>query len=208
MTCKGGELATNDWDGASIVAGSLRGYKLLRFAESLFPSYSSPDPYQMELQSPIVMTSVNRPPGLTTWDDQWKTALCIGRQVPGLFPGLFPPPLQHLIPNPYCSCGIYACHTLSDLHQYAISTFLIDSSLITACVEATGRVLVSEKGFRAEKARIVGLAPGFFTGSYYQFIHGVSRLDWIPNVKLLHQTSQLEEEFPPAPVDELLKESA
>lgn len=62
-------------------------------------------------------------------------------------------------PNLDCTCGFYAFYDSSaeDIHNN--STDWPDQMLVRGVIAAYGKVLVGTKGIRAEKARIVAVAP-------------------------------------------------
>lgn len=58
---------------------------------------------------------------------------------------------DHEAPHPDCSCGIYA-------HYLPLESYHSWSDKIYGVIEASGRILMGTKGFRAENAKIVALA--------------------------------------------------
>lgn len=64
-----------------------------------------------------------------------------------------------------CGCGFWA--------YWKLGAHTWNASLpVHGIVEGTGRVLIGEKGFRCQRARIVALTPGFLVDPVY---HGVDR---------------------------------
>lgn len=65
-------------------------------------------------------------------------------------------------PNSYCTCGFYASYE-SEAYKYQVSKFpgcyslTARSPVIHGCMKATGRVVLGEKGFRAEIGEIEAL---------------------------------------------------
>jgi hypothetical protein len=59
------------------------------------------------------------------------------------------PPDSHRAPEPGCDCGIYAWYAPDDTRMMHARVFGV--------VEASGLVLMGERGFRAEKARVVAV---------------------------------------------------
>lgn len=59
----------------------------------------------------------------------------------------------HAAPNANCSCGFYAYYGADQTESHVGN--------VTGIIEASGRVIVGSKGFKAEKARVVALIePG------------------------------------------------
>ena len=66
----------------------------------------------------------------------------------------------HAVTDPSCTCGFYAYTDVSSLSKNSLLTRPSDSlrSSIFGIIKAWGSVSVGPKGFRAEKAKIVGLS--------------------------------------------------
>lgn len=64
-----------------------------------------------------------------------------------------------VIPKPSCTCGFYAYHDLDALAENAYD------ATFTGVVRVHGRIVVGEKGLRAEKAEIVALVPGNYAAA-------------------------------------------
>ena len=128
--CGGGDV------GRSLVPGSLRGYRTWRPARR-----SVPIPAGM-----LPITSVSRrrilwSPGLT--------ARCTPPD-PGRNPsGELAPVDDHEAPHPGCDCGIYAWYAPDDTRIMHAAVFGV--------VEATGLVLLGDRGFRAQQARVIAV---------------------------------------------------
>lgn|SRR5882757_401768 len=58
---------------------------------------------------------------------------------------------DHEAPDPDCSCGIYA-------HYLPLESYHAWSDRVFGVIEASGRILMGTKGYRAEKAKIVALS--------------------------------------------------
>jgi hypothetical protein len=134
--CGGGEV------GRSLVPGSLRGYRTWR-------------PAGRRVHVPagtLPLTSVTRrrvvwPPTLV--------ARCApspsGRKAPpDPDPGVEPGEDGHHAPQPGCDCGIYAWYAPDDTRILHARVF--------GAVEASGLVLMGDRGFRAERVRIKAVA--------------------------------------------------
>lgn len=88
--------------------------------------------------------SANQP---HVWRPGWNTAVCHS-------------PYGHHSPVPArnCGCGIYAFSGVRGRRRW---TDKDARHTILGIIEASGRVLIGERGFRAEKARIVALWDGW-----------------------------------------------
>lgn len=62
------------------------------------------------------------------------------------------------IPSPNCSCGIYARYFPQDLDDLLHSTIYNGPSVI-GVIAASGNIELGSRGFRAEKAKILGVVP-------------------------------------------------
>lgn len=107
---------------------------------------------------------------------------------------------DHSAPNIDCKCGIYA--------YYRPSAIAIGGpQAIVGVVEATGRVLMGERGFRAEHARILAIAP---TTELSEWTWTTASMELIaakyPDVAVLPSLTALVAEFPPDDVTELVGE--
>lgn len=60
-------------------------------------------------------------------------------------------PQPHSVPRQGCGCGVWAYYDPEEMGN---------QGFIFGAIEVTGRVLLGEKGVRAEKAKILALAPG------------------------------------------------
>lgn len=125
------------------------------------------------------------------WNEGWTEAVC------GLSPSYRHGPR---VPNSGCACGLHACHTPQTLREY-MEDPPFAFPVIQGCVEATGQIIVGPDGFRAQRMRIVALAldsdltQRIFPGPAYSSIPQYGSM------------AELEHDFPPIPVDTLLKEA-
>jgi hypothetical protein len=128
--CGGGDA------GRPLVPGSLRGYRTWQLAGRS----DAPD-------GMLPLTSVTRPH--VVWSPTLR-AHCVPPD-PGC-PGRGPstPPTDHRAPQPGCSCGIYGWYDPDD-------TGMLDARVF-GTFEASGLILMGERGFRAERARITAVA--------------------------------------------------
>lgn len=95
------------------------------------------------------------------------------------------------VPEEGCDCGFYACHTLSRL--YLLYPHL---GLPSGVIEAQGRVIVGEDGFRAQRARIIALC--------HRDEHVAEFLQNSYRVPVFRQRQDMAEAFPPTSIDNLL----
>lgn len=85
----------------------------------------------------------------TEWESKNIIADCVGNQSVWWTSGD-----QHSdVPLATCTCGIYGWYE----PENALS---LHTGAVVGVVEFSGRILMGSVGFRAEKARIVGIAPG------------------------------------------------
>jgi DNA-binding CsgD family transcriptional regulator len=84
------------------------------------------------------------------WEDAgpgWVVASCTGIQ-------------GHAAPANQCSCGVYAVASIPELLRHAVPFERGDGvGALMGRVELAGKVIEHERGYRAERARIVGLVP-------------------------------------------------
>ena len=122
-------------DGRPLVAGSLRGYRTWRLQRRGSPACGDSLP----------LTSVTR---RVVWGP--TLTACCTPEVMGS-PGQGPATLDgdHVAPAAGCQCGIYGWYDPTDTGMLRAGVFGV--------VEASGLVLMGERGFRAERARIVAV---------------------------------------------------
>ena len=75
-------------------------------------------------------------------------------------------PSQHRVPDERCSCGFYAMKELNAQLLYAAGIAVQDAQntgteevFVLGRVELAGKVIEHERGYRAERARIIDLIP-------------------------------------------------
>lgn len=142
----------DDWDTA---AGTVRGYRWWRVSIPLAwmgypPPWDSVD-LQGEWRKIVV--------GLTgarghSWGSGLNTASCPE-------PLHRPPEHGHNIP---CGCGFWGYWrpgvTAASIVGYPFTGCSYTKLTVTGCIEASGRVIIGERGFRSQHARITALAIG------------------------------------------------
>ncbi|MFP3899778.1 MAG: hypothetical protein ACLFXM_02905 [Acidimicrobiia bacterium] len=128
--CGGGDA------GRALVPGVLRGYRTWRLRRSR----ASADAESLPLTS-VTRRHIVWPPVLR--------ARCEPGDVG--FPAPWAPPIagDHPAPQTGCNCGIYAWYSPADTGMISARVF--------GAVEASGLVLMGERGFRAEQARITAV---------------------------------------------------
>lgn len=102
-----------------------------------------------------------------------------------------------------CTCGFYGKHQPFDLYEYNSLMQMFhrrlppDYVIVRGSIQASGRIIVGTKGFRAEKACIEALSGD----ELYNFAR-MTRLPWFPSME------ELVAAFPPDNVSELLVDKA
>lgn len=127
-TCGGGD------PGRTLVAGSLRGYRTWRL----------PRPGWRRRDGGLPLASVTR---RVVWAPT-LTAQCTPKGAPPRDP--WPAEGDHRAPVAGCRCGIYGWYDPADSGMVSARVFGV--------IEASGLVLMGERGFRAERARVVAVA--------------------------------------------------
>jgi hypothetical protein len=122
-------------DGRPLVAGSLRGYRTWRLQRR--GSSASGDP--------LPLTSVTR---RVVWGPT-LTACCTPDVTASSGQGPAIPVGDHRAPAVGCRCGIYGWYDPTDTGILRAGVFGV--------IEASGLILMGERGFRAERARIVAV---------------------------------------------------
>lgn len=117
--------------GRPLVAGSLRGYRTWRLRGRRSPA----GPGEL-----LPLTSVTRR------DVVWTRRLAARCAREGDDPA---PGGDHAAPESGCTCGIYGWYSPTDS--------AIVHARVFGCIEATGRVVMGEQGFRAERATITAV---------------------------------------------------
>jgi hypothetical protein len=128
--CGGGDV------GRPLVPGSLRGYRTWQLAGP----HETPD-------GMLPLTSVTRPH--VVWSPT-LSARCVPLDDGCPSPGQSTPPADHSAPQPGCNCGIYGWYGPDD-------TGMLDAPVF-GTFQASGLVLMGERGFRAERAQITAVA--------------------------------------------------
>jgi hypothetical protein len=124
----------------TLVPGSLRGYRTWHLLGRR-AAEERPD-------STLPLTSVTRP-GI-----RWPRTLaarCVPAIVTPLGPGSSPatPELDHPAPQTGCVCGIYAWYD-------PVDTYMLNARIF-GVVEASGLVVMGERGLRAERATVAAV---------------------------------------------------
>lgn len=87
------------------------------------------------------------------------------------------------VPDPNCTCGIYAKYDPTDLGEYVGHTGIN----VFGCIECSGTIQHGTDGLRAEKARVVALVP--LDTLDYKVVPGT---DYYKNgIRSVHQAAQL-----------------
>jgi hypothetical protein len=123
--------------GRPLVPGSLRGYRTWQPAHR----------HERAPDGVLPLTSLTRPH--VVWSPT-LTARCVPRDTGCPSPGPSTPPADHAAPQPGCNCGIYGWYGPDD-------TGMLDARVFGA-IQASGLILMGERGFRAERARITAVA--------------------------------------------------
>ena len=122
-------------DGRPLVPGSLRGYRTWRlWRRRTPPGHDS-----------LPLTSVTRP---VVWGPT-LTASCASESTADPGPPPATPDGDHAAPAAGCRCGIYGWYHPADTGMLHARVFGV--------IEASGLVVMGERGFRAERARIVAV---------------------------------------------------
>lgn len=113
----------------------------------------------------------------------------------------------HPAPTGGCTCGFYGTYNLSHLmsapginwmgYRYSFET---PRAKLVAVVEAHGKVVLAESGFRAEKMNIIALAP--MSGKLPSRLH-----ELMPEVELFDNAAKMYKKYPPQGVKELVPEA-
>jgi hypothetical protein len=128
-TCGGGD------SGRTLVAGSLRGYRTWRLQRRRAPLCDGSLP----------LTSVTR---RVVWTPT-LTACCTPKGTANQGPGSSTLEGDHQAPTVGCRCGIYGWYDPADTGMVSARVFGV--------IEASGLVLMGERGFRAERTRVVAV---------------------------------------------------
>jgi hypothetical protein len=122
-------------DGRPLVAGSLRGYRTWRLQRR----------GTSECGDSLPLTSVTR---RVVWGPS-LTATCSPEVMANPGHGPITVPGDHAAPAAGCRCGIYGWYDPTDTGMLRAGVFGV--------VEASGLVVMGDRGFRAERARIVAV---------------------------------------------------
>lgn len=164
-----------------LVPGALRGYRTWR-------------PYGDRSGVPLTLRACNFE---VTWTPGVNEAEChagagglrLGRGWPEV-----PRPNQHPAPRKGCSCGFYAVHESQHVDYRGI---------VFGSIKAYGSVILGEKGFRAGKAEIEGLAPEavWIANDHWDILKQLGDQYQVP---VFPTIGLLLDAFPPIPVEHLL----
>lgn len=168
----------NPYDGEEVdlVPGTLRGYRAWRVLNGQLRAIS---------QS-------------TIWTDEGLVARCFAN---GYCAQMCERCMEmHKAPVRECTCGIYAMYGLVDVVAAYGSNVVV-----TGVIEASGKILLGTKGFRAEKARIVA---AYLHPSLLDLDMGI-RWSWreensatFPSVRWFNDMTDMAMEFPPSDLTE------
>jgi hypothetical protein len=114
------------------------------------------DPFEGRWQ-PTAMTGAT---GRFQWQPGMNEAVCNSNSN-------HKPPLDADEHGNACGCGFWAYWDISALATGGAMSLNLSSYVpITGVIEGSGRVLIGERGFRSQRARIVALAPAFSVQAY------------------------------------------
>ncbi|MGH9289767.1 MAG: hypothetical protein ACRD0V_15985 [Acidimicrobiales bacterium] len=122
--------------GRPLVPGSLRGYR----------TWQPVSRHERVSDGLLPLTSVTRPH--VVWGPM-LCARCVPLDAGGPSPGPSTPQVDHRAPQPGCNCGIYGWYGPDD-------TGMLDARVFGA-IQASGLILMGERGFRAERARLIAV---------------------------------------------------
>jgi hypothetical protein len=128
--CGGGDL------GRPLVPGSLRGYR----------TWEPDRRHGQATDGMLPLTSVTRPQ--VVWSPALR-ARCVPREVACPTSGPPTPLAVHRAPQPGCNCGIYGWYGPDD-------TGMLDARIF-GTIQASGLILMGERGFRAERASVTAV---------------------------------------------------
>lgn len=107
-------------------------------------------------------------------------------------------------PEPTCRCGFYAHYDPHGSFYDHTSASFANGAPVKGVCQVSGRVLMGEKGVRAERIEILGIAPGevrFLPSS----IREMAKISERYQVPAFESVAEMVESFPPDDVSELLK---
>lgn len=119
-----------------MVPGTLRGYRTWRPARR----------FERVPTGMLPITSVTRRDILWTAS---MMAACEPNDLPTAALKGRAPSVDHMAPEAQCKCGIYACYTPDDT--------ALPAGRVFGAIEASGLVLLCDRGFRAERARVAAV---------------------------------------------------
>lgn len=63
------------------------------------------------------------------------------------------------VPNEHCDCGFYGFFDPTGPNKSNLDLDIVTPCVVAGVIQGTGRVVLAERGFRAEKAELVALSP-------------------------------------------------
>lgn len=148
--------------------------------------------------------------------DQHLVAKCVYRQ-PGdqIKTGLIEchPKIHGSVPDPHCTCGIYARYDPTDLGEYVTDTGIC----VIGAVDCFGTIHHGENGLRAEKARVVALVPrdtldwklakstGYYKSGIFSVHQAAQMVANVYRVPLFATVKQMLKEYPMENISDLPK---
>jgi hypothetical protein len=128
--CGGGDI------GRPLVPGWLRGYR----------TWEPDRRHGQATDGMLPFTSVTRPE--VVWSPTLH-ARCVPREAACPTPGPPTPLADHRAPQAGCNCGIYGWYAPDDTGMFAARIF--------GTIQASGLILMGERGFRAERASVAAV---------------------------------------------------
>ena len=103
-------------------------------------------------------------------------------------------------PISMCHCGFYAKHD----HTYFddIAGWIEDTTYVAGVIEAWGKILLGDKGFRAQYARIVAITP--YTNLSLKNRHRIKNIASSYGVEYQERIEYLAERYPKSDISDLL----
>lgn len=140
------------------VLGTLRGYRFWRFSENdmqLYPVHINLGPWTSGINMASCASDATQSRWPSSFDDGSSQYHKADQEE-------WPDWERWPAPQPGCTCGIYATYNHRQYRTHSPRFWMnygpdFPSQIIHGSIKATGRVLLGERGFKAEKAEVEAL---------------------------------------------------
>lgn len=185
----------------TLIPGTLRGFRTFRIHLSSQIEWVGDEPYWSWDESALLSNDKTKIVQIvnlmaTTRDKIWKPGInraeCDASNQLRFS--------RHETPSLSCTCGFYA--------TYDLSFPFYGAAVVVAAIEASGKIILGTRGFRAQNAKVVAVAPAYpYREDNPSRLH-IDEIGKRYTAPVFRDSSELYHNYPPSDVSELVPKEA